>query len=341
MRNFPSLCRLVPSLCGLAAVVVLAGCTSSPGTAPSGKPTPATAVPESAGFYVEPDAPAAQQVAAWEAEGRTRDAAALRRIAGSPTAVWFADANPGFQDRARRLVEAATAAGRTAVLVPYYVPQRDCGGHSGGGAPDAASYRTWIADLAAVVRGNPAIVVLEPDAVPHLVDGCLDPAAAKERLTLLGEAIQRFKQQPGVRVYLDAGNPGWIKDVDRVAAALGDAGIRQADGFSLNVANFETTEANIAYGTAVSDRVGGLPFVIDTSRNGNGPAPVDARDADGHWCNPPGRALGPAPTTDTGTPRVAAYLWVKRPGESDGACLPDAPPAGQWWPEYALGLATN
>ena len=42
------------------------------------------------------------------------------------------------------------------------------------------------------------------------------------------------------------------------------------------------------------------------------------------------------------------YLWTEHvrhgaelvvvPGESDGACNGD-PPAGQWWPEYALGLA--
>ncbi|WP_109592512.1 glycoside hydrolase family 6 protein [Actinoplanes xinjiangensis] len=332
--------RSLPALCCLATMVVLGGCTSAPE-----RPAPtAPARPSATGstvFYVEPDAPAVRQVAAWEAQGRSADAAAVRRIAEAPNAVWFADDRPGFQDRARRLVAAAGAAGRTPVLVPYWVPQRDCGGHSGGGAPDAAAYRAWIADLAAVVRGRQAIVVLEPDAVPHVLDDCVTGPAAEERLTLLREAIGAFKEGGGTRVYLDAGNPGWIKDIGRVAAALRDAGVESADGFSLNVANFETTEDNVAYGTAVSDELGGKPFVIDTSRNGNGPAPVDGRNADGHWCNPPGRALGPAPTEDTGTPRVDAYLWVKRPGESDGACLPDAPPAGQWWPEYALGLATN
>jgi endoglucanase len=321
-------------------MVVLGGCTSAPSD-PAPTPPVQPSPTASTVFYVEPNAPAVRQVAAWEAQGRGTDAAALRRIAEAPNAVWFADGKPGFQDRARRLITAAGVAGRTPVLVPYWVPQRDCGGHSGGGAPDAAAYRAWIAELAAVVRGRPAIVVLEPDAVPHVLDGCVTGPAAEERLTLLREAIEAFKESDGPRVYLDAGNPGWIKDTERVAAALRDAGVDDADGFSLNVANFETTEDNIAYGTDVSDRLGGKPFVIDTSRNGNGPAPVDGRNSDGHWCNPPGRALGPAPTEDTGTPRVDAYLWVKRPGESDGACLPDAPPAGQWWPEYALGLATN
>ena len=54
---------------------------------------------------------------------------------------------------------------------------------------------------------------------------------------------------------------------------------------------------------------------------------------------PPGRGLGADPTTETGDDRVDALLWVKRPGESDGACRPGEPAAGQWYPEYALGLA--
>jgi hypothetical protein len=72
--------------------------------------------------------------------------------------------------------------------------------------------------------------------------------------------------------------------------------------------------------------------VIDTSRNGLGPAP------DGDWCNPPGRALGLRPGSATGVSRQDANVWVKRPGESDGPCH-GGPPAGAWWADYALGLA--
>jgi endoglucanase len=72
--------------------------------------------------------------------------------------------------------------------------------------------------------------------------------------------------------------------------------------------------------------------VIDTSRNGKGPAPENA------WCNPAGRGLGADPTGSTGNSLDDAYLWVKQPGASDGTCN-GGPAAGQWWPEYALGLA--
>ncbi|MFJ4217673.1 glycoside hydrolase family 6 protein, partial [Streptomyces hydrogenans] len=65
------------------------------------------------------------------------------------------------------------------------------------------------------------------------------------------------------------------------------------------------------------------------------PLPGDGAEA---WCNPPGRSLGVPPTDRTGDALVDAYLWIKRPGDSDGQCR-GGPSAGTWWPEYALGLA--
>lgn len=92
--------------------------------------------------------------------------------------------------------------------------------------------------------------------------------------------------------------------------------------------------------------------VLDTSRNGRGSWPAPAgkfKDAE-TWCNPPGRGLGRRPTLDTGNRYVDAFLWIKIPGESDGACLRGtagpadpargmvAPPAGAWFPEQAREL---
>jgi endoglucanase len=81
----------------------------------------------------------------------------------------------------------------------------------------------------------------------------------------------------------------------------------------------------------VSQRLGGVHFVIDTSRNGNGPLDVE-------WCNPKGRKLGMVPTLETGDPLIDAYLWLKRPGESDGECN-GGPRAGVFWDEQAIELA--
>jgi endoglucanase len=288
-------------------------------------------------LYVDPRGAAASQLAALQSAGRAAEVSAIRRIADQPTATWFADGSPGYAERARALVAAATAAGRLPVLTLYHIPERDCAGQSAGGAAGAEDYRTWVRDLAGALRGHQALIVLEPDAIPQAVEGCLGKQATAERYELLAEAVDALRAVPGVLVYLDAGNPTWITEPARMTAALRRAGIGRASGFSLNVANFETTADNIAYGTRLSGLLGGTHFVVDTSRNGNGPA--EKGGGDRHWCNPPGRALGEAPTTRTGVPLADAYLWIKRPGESDGACGDGAPPAGEWWPEYALDLA--
>lgn len=129
-----------------------------------------------------------------------------------------------------------------------------------------------------------------------------------------------------------------------------------------------------------------VPFVIDTGRNGRGrfhaasyaAAPYHQPDAvlsgldAGYWCNGPGAGAGLRPTLSTGVPLLDGYLWIKVPGESDGACdiaggarawdfdaynpwgLGEAermrfdplwgqvdPDAGKWFPAQALQLARN
>jgi endoglucanase len=87
-------------------------------------------------------------------------------------------------------------------------------------------------------------------------------------------------------------------------------------------------------------------FVVDTSRNGQGPlnasiyanapynqpASVVQTLTNGSWCNPPARGLGTDPTANTGISLLDAYLWVKTPGQSDGTC--DAAGGARAW-DYA------
>jgi endoglucanase len=122
-----------------------------------------------------------------------------------------------------------------------------------------------------------------------------------------------------------------------MAARLNKAGVDHARGFSLNIANFFTTEDEIGYGEAISGLTNGSHYVIDTSRNGAGPAPASKLD----WCNPGGRALGTPPTAATGSPHADAFLWIKRPGESDGTCDKGDPPAGTFVNQFAVDLARN
>jgi len=109
-----------------------------------------------------------------------------------------------------------------------------------------------------------------------------------------------------------------------------DAGIAKAEGFAVNVANRQSTQDSVAWGTLLSDRLGGREFVVDTSRNGL-PAPPDDQ-----WCNPAQEALGVRPAVTPGPDHVAAYLWIKRPGETDGAC--NGGPATGFWPQRAAQL---
>lgn len=287
-------------------------------------------------LYVDPRSPAAVQVASWRAVGDTADAAVLQRIAGQPAARWFAGGDPNPRAAAAALVNAASAARSVAELVLYYIPGRDCHGYSLGGAAAGAAYVAWVNQISQGIGGRAAVVVLEPDAVDQAADGCLPHRAGVVRYRLLSRAIRILKSNPYVRVYLDAGNPGWLP-VSRIVGPLRRAGIGQSDGFSLNVANFHTTRQSISYGRSISRALGGRHFIVDVSRNGNGPPPGAVGTAS--WCNPPGRALGTAPTTNTGDPLVDALLWIKGPGESDGACHPGDPPAGEWWPAHALALA--
>lgn len=284
-------------------------------------------------FWVNPQSNAAKALAAYQGDGKDGEAALIERIAGRPVGQWLTP--EGAQQEAQGFTEAARKADRDAVLVLYNIPHRDCGQYSGGGAADGDAYRAWIDQVAAGIADRPATVVLEPDALLHLVDGCTPEQFHEERYDLLKGAIEKLGALKHTKVYLDAGNPGW-QQPDALREPLERAGISQADGFAVNVSNFQTTERSLAYGKQLSAEVGGKHFVIDTSRNGNGP--YTGGDPDERWCNPPGRALGEAPTTDTADPLVDAYLWVKRPGESDGTCK-GGPKAGEWWPSYALKLA--
>ncbi|MFF4558526.1 glycoside hydrolase family 6 protein [Streptomyces sp. NPDC001422] len=320
--------HVLAALAALAGLGLTAGCSPAPGG--DGTAVATTTRPAATGtspFWVDPEGPAAAQVRLWRRQGRTEDAALLQRIAGEPVAVWpTGEADPGPAVRAA--TTAAARQDRTALFVAYNIPHRDCGRHSAGGAADADAYRRWIGQFADALAGSRALVVLEPDAIAHLVDGCTPGAYRDERTQRLSDAVDRLKRQPRTTVYVDAGNPEWIRDPGRLVEPLVRAGVAHADGFSLNVANFQTDAVNRTYGAELSERLGGKHFVVDTSRNGEGPLP-------GAWCNPPGRALGTRPATTTGEPALDAYLWIKRPGESDGECE-GGPAAGQWWPEYAL-----
>jgi len=316
--------HVVPATPGLAAATKTPKAAPRPGENPFAR----------AAFYVDDQSSAKRQADTWRAK-RPEDAAAIERIARQPKADWFGDWNPNVELAVDLRVTEISRTGGLPVMVVYNIPNRDCGLYSRGGAKAPAAYKTWVRAVAKGIGSRRAAVVLEPDALP-LLKKCLSPADQQARLELVRFAVATLKANPGTAVYIDAGHSGWI-DPPEMAQRLVAGGVAEADGFSLNVSNYKSTDEELGYGREVSRLVGGKHFIIDTSRNGNG-APNVEGDVEAAWCNPDGRAIGAAPTSITGEPLCDAFFWVKPPGESDGRCN-HGPAAGMWWPDKALELA--
>ncbi|WP_371478689.1 glycoside hydrolase family 6 protein [Kitasatospora sp. NBC_00315] len=379
----------VAAVAGLAAGPAAASGPAGPAAAHS---APARTLPADTRFLVDPTGKAAAQAVTDLKAGDPAGAAAMARLASQPVAQWFTGtADPAQTTRDMAVLQAKAALlHRTPVAVAYNVPGRDCSQYSAGGAADSTQYATWIDALAKGIGNHRTVVVLEPDGLALSPSSCGGTAAQQaERLAEVNAAVDRLEQQSGALVYLDGGHSSW-QNVGTMAQLLNDGGMARAQGFFLNVSNYQTDPDLIRYGTQVAEcawylgHTAGatagdcanqywpaadadawyashvpadavLPhFVIDTSRNGQGPWTPTASYPDAQtWCNPPGRGLGVRPTANTGVPLLDAYLWIKVPGESDGSCTRGTagpvdpeygavdPAAGVWWPQQALSLVRN
>jgi endoglucanase len=380
-------------------------------------------------FYViKPNHGAIEQIADLTSSGNKDDARLIKKMIETPQALWLTKGTPkSVMQDVRNAVHRAADKGQVAVLVAYNIPFRDCAQYSAGGATTVDEYKAWIDGFAAGIGNETAVVILEPDGLgiipwykqfrglPAQAGGyewcqpgeANEDTAADERFEMMNYAVDSLKAHPNVSLYLDATHSGWLGSGD-AAHRLVQAGVNRADGFFLNVSNYQTTERLVKYGTWVSKCIAFAShpaswgnghydwcasqyypanpndfstwtltdqwytanvesqgwwyeesvlkhFVIDTSRNGQGPWTPPAHPAGDaqDWCNPPDRGLGLLPTANTGLTLVDAYLWVKIPGESDGQCYRwtsgpldpvrgiEDPAAGAWFPEMALELVHN
>jgi endoglucanase len=270
---------------------------------------------------------AARQAAA---DGDADRSGLLTRLDGVPTGIWLTPERYPTPDDAAAVVAAAVqdahGKGETPVFVVYGVPGRDCtGGESSGGLAEV-DYLPWVRAIAHEA-GHSSVVVLEPDALP----GAVQCGVTSTRVPLLKQAVAALRAAD-VTTYVDAGHSSWVP-ATTIADLLDEVGVDSVRGFSLNVSNYQPTDAEVAYGRDLSALVGGAHFIVDTGRNGIGDGAV------GDWCNPTGRALGRAPGHVEEAGPLDGYVWVKPPGESDGACH-GGPAAGELWPDRAVALAT-
>ncbi len=406
-------------------------------SAPAAKAPPSRTLAANTRFMIRtPDNDAVKQIAGEFKTGDLLDTLRLGLMETTPQAVWFTSGTPAEVKAAvKKTMQQAALTNTVPVLVAYDIPNRDCGGLSAGGALDTASYEAWIDGFAAGIGNRQAVVILEPDSlglIPNTlnIDGSPDQSCQflvpdpsnpggqipdptitdAPRYAQLNYAVDSLESHaPAASVYLDGTHSAWL-NVGEDSARLYKGGIQRAQGFYLDVSNYQFSSNLAMFGTWISDCLtlgfpsvsagmnaafGGCPneywnggphpakiadlvgewtgtaldatgvwsdasdnpalntsginlrysqmlgttvptvhFVIDTSRNGNGPlhasqfaaAPYNQSSdtinvlTNGNWCNPPGAGLGLRPTANTGVALVDAYLWVKTPGESDGRC---------------------
>jgi endoglucanase len=377
----------VAAAAALTAACVLPAASAAASTGLSTGAPAGRAIGAGTRFFVPPPSSGApQEVVSLLKEHDAKDAALVAEMEAIPRAVWFTSGTPAqAQQQVRQTMAEAALERAVPVLVAYDIPGRDCAQYSAGGALNEAAYDAWIDGFAKGIGGGKAVVILEPDALGNMPSNCglsssVYPFTDAERTAEIQSAVAALEADPGVSVYLDGTHSAW-QSVGTMTQRLLAANVQQAQGFFLNVSNYQADQNLIDYGTWISDCIAmvtdsanafynnpagcgsqyypatesdfstwGLTtqwyaanmgnavatthFVIDTSRNGDGPngmqqyasapynqpASVISTLAAGNWCNPPASGLGLKPSASTGVPLLDAYLWVKTPGQSDGQC---------------------
>jgi endoglucanase len=249
-----------------------------------------------------------------------------------PQSFWYGD-NPKkpkkhMEKSIRRLLNRAHP--RLPIFVIYNIPNRDVGQYSKGGAKTREKYLEFIHNFAEGVGDSSPIIIYEPDALPHST--LMTKEEQEWRLELMKESVDILTNNCNGIIYIDVGHSAWLspEKVDELLTKVSNSKVR---GFSVNSCNYRTTKECLKWGRKICKLRPNDFFVVDTSRNGNGPL-------DEEWCNPTGRAIGDFPTTDTDYSHCDAYIWIKIPGESDGKCN-GGPKAGKFWGEQAEELIRN
>lgn len=316
----------------------------TPASTPTPTPTPTPVVPSDGSqnyfagsqLYVNPNSVVTKFLAA---HPNYPNAALLKKIADQPTGIWLnydsgkslADNQAGI--RSTILDTLKLAGTKLVTFVVYGIVDRDAGGQSAGGAPDRESYYAWSGAIDAAFKeaGNPKVVlIMEPDALAF--------AQQKQNYTqyeTIKVAIDILTQNPNRSLYLDVSMWNY-PSTDAMAGAI--TFLKQQDqmknvrGWALNTSGYNSDVMCQQFGKDLIAKVGGT-FIVDTGRNGRGPAPA------GQWENVPGMALGAKPLTQT-VSGMDANIWAKPPGESDGADN-GAPGPGQFFYDRAVEMARN
>jgi endoglucanase len=252
--------------------------------------------------------------------GRKADAQKVLLLAQTPQFRWFGMwEQPVYRKLREGIIDTA---GDKVPLVAVFGDQHGCG----GGSATLARYRRWINQLAAAIGNAEVVLAFEPDATGLMTCGA--------HVRTLAYGVERLSRLPRATVYIEAGASDWMSPRE-AAGKLRALGVKRVRGFMLNATHQTTNRANVRHGLAISRLVGGKHFIINTSHNGNGPL---YRGGHTIWCNPPNAAAGTLPTTNTPNPKVDAFMWVERPGYSNGPCNGGPAKVGAWWEQRAIQM---
>ena len=192
--------------------------------------------------------------------------------------------------------------------------------------------------IASAVGRRPVVWLLELDYLGS--SGCIRQGGALPGWeSLMRYEVRTLGSLPHAVTYIEAGYsdsnpPGYT------ARALNNSDISRTQGFYTNDTHLQWTIKEVHWGERISQLTHGAHFIVSTAQNGRGPKlnPHPVTQGIEALCNPPGRGLGPRPTTDPGFWHVDAFLWAIGPGNSSGSCH-GGPPANVFWPARAIGLA--
>ena len=208
--------------------------------------------------------------------GRTREALAM--IADRPRTKWYGSFVPDRSIRSTVTSYLTSAqAGNPETLAQVAVfrmkPWEAEACRRATTPAEAASYRTWIQELAAGIGSAHTLVVMQPDG-PFLL--CAPDRAAKS--ALLTWATQTLSALPNTSVYIDAGAADWCEsgtaqESYRCAEILELAGIQYARGFALDSTHYNGPVENIDRGKEILDVLqaagyGEKHFIVDTAKSG-------------------------------------------------------------------------
>lgn len=255
---------------------------------------------------------------------------AIEVVEGYSISTWYTDREPEANKKKMldSLITDCPEESRLTIVV-YGIPNKDCHGNysSDGSVKDTATYETFLSDLTTAMGTRKTLYIVEPDSVGLLAekDGCGAEAGYEKHLQI---AIEALSKNPNAELYLDVGY--WTIDSDeqlptvvKIVKNLSKSGTLK--GISLNTSNYRSNKELSELCAKFQKAVGSTEMncIADTSRNYLEPTTKE-------WCNVLPSGIGVPPTSDTDFPNLGYYMWIKRPGESDGTCN-GGPDAGKFF----------